>query len=115
MGPGITATTRVEDSSNAWRLGLAYEIPEYALRASLIWNSAVDYDMTGTVINPAIPFAGPVAGKITMPQSVEAKFQSGVAPAGLPLARSNGPTGALPTTCRFARQLCHLPARSHLR
>ena len=83
VGPGLTATTRVEDSSNAWRLGLAYEIPEYALRASLIWNSAVDYDMTGTVINPAIPFAGPVAGKITMPQSVEAKFQSGVAPGWL--------------------------------
>ena len=62
VGPGFTATTRVEDSSSAWRLGLAYEIPEYALRASLIWNSAVDYDMRGTVINPVAPFAGPVAG-----------------------------------------------------
>ncbi|MCB1457989.1 MAG: outer membrane protein transport protein, partial [Nitratireductor sp.] len=83
VGPGFTATTRVEDSSSAWRLGLAYEIPEYALRASLIWNSAVDYDMRGTVINPVAPFAGPVAGSITMPQSVEAKFQSGVAPGWL--------------------------------
>ncbi|MFZ1814172.1 MAG: outer membrane protein transport protein [Rhizobiaceae bacterium] len=83
VGPGLLATTRVKDSANAWRLGVAYEIQEYALRASLIWNSPVDYEMSGTVNNPAAVFNGPVAGSLTMPQSVEAKFQSGIAPGWL--------------------------------
>ena len=82
VGPGFAASTQVKDAANAWRAGLAYEIPEYALRASLIWNSAVDYSMTGTVFNP-LGYSGPVKGFITMPQSVEARFQSGVAPGWL--------------------------------
>lgn len=33
-----------------WRTGIAYEIPEYALRASLVYNSEVNLDnITGTV------------------------------------------------------------------
>ena len=80
FGP-IIAATDVSDRSLAWRLGLAYEIPDYALRASLVYNSAVSYDMTGTftTAGPALP----VFGTITMPQSVELKAQSGVAPGWL--------------------------------
>ena len=75
-------STNVRDDGVGWRAGIAYEIPEYALRASLIYNSEIKYDMTGTVINPLI-YTGPVYGSIAMPQSVELKLQSGVAPGWL--------------------------------
>lgn len=76
--PGTIARTSVSDGGIAWRAGLAYDIPEYALRASLIYNSAVDYHMTGIH-----SLAGPIAGDITMPQSLELRAQSGVAPGWL--------------------------------
>ncbi|MEC9344184.1 MAG: outer membrane protein transport protein [Pseudomonadota bacterium] len=79
----ITANTEVSGKSDGWRVGLAYEIPEYALRASLIYNSQMDFGMEGTVNNLAIPYSGPVFGEISMPQSAEFKFQSGVAPGWL--------------------------------
>lgn len=83
FGP-VLATADVSDRSLAWRLGLAYEIPDYALRASLVYNAAVSYDMTGsfTAFGPAVP----VFGELTMPQSVELKAQSGVAPGWLAFA-----------------------------
>lgn len=82
-GPGGFLITDVSDHSLGWRAGLAYEIPEYALRASLIYNSAIDYDMSGTVSLTNAPGVIPVAGSITMPQSAELKFQTGVAPGWL--------------------------------
>lgn len=85
FGPGITAVTDVSDRGVAWRAGFAYEIPEYALRASLIYDSAVDYDMTGTFT--AFGAALPVFGAITMPQSVTLSAQSGVAPGWLAFGR----------------------------
>lgn len=68
-----------------WRIGAAYEIPEIALRASLVYNSAVNLgDITGNVnltqVNGAIV---PVVGTASMPASVEFKVQSGVAPGWL--------------------------------
>jgi long-chain fatty acid transport protein len=84
FGPGGPAATDVSDRSLAWRVGLAYEIPDYALRASLIYNSAVRYDMAGTY--SAFGVTLPVAGTITLPQSVELKLQSGVAPGWLAFA-----------------------------
>lgn len=82
FGFGVFADTDVSDESHGWRAGLAYEIPEYALRASLIYNSQIDYDMTGSVTNP-LAYVGPVFGTISMPQSAELKIQSGVAPGWL--------------------------------
>jgi long-chain fatty acid transport protein len=75
-----------------WRAGIAYEIEEYAFRASLVYNSKVKYDdLTGTVdltevpkaANPANPYLGvvtPVYGSAEAPDSVELKLQSGIAP-----------------------------------
>lgn len=77
-----TMTTDVSDDGLGWRTGVAYEIPAYALRASLIYNAAVDYHMHGTFSIPGLP-ATPIFGSITMPQSVELKAQSGVAPGWL--------------------------------
>ncbi|MBB3310600.1 long-chain fatty acid transport protein [Rhizobium sp. BK196] len=80
------------DEAWGWRAGLAYEIPEYAFRASLVYNSRVKYDnLTGTVdltevpkaINPANPALGvvtPVFGSAEAPDSLELKLQSGIAP-----------------------------------
>ncbi|WP_396588757.1 OmpP1/FadL family transporter [Bermanella sp. R86510] len=63
-------------------LGAAYEIPEYALRASILYHSQIDYDATGTVsanIPGSISFATPGTAKTFTPQSVELAFQSGIA------------------------------------
>ena len=86
---GPAASTNVSDDGVGWRAGIGYEIPQYALRATLIYNSAIGYDMTGTGVN--LPVIGvprtyansPLAGSITMPQSLELKAQSGVAPGWL--------------------------------
>lgn len=77
------STTNVKDEGVAWRAGAAYEIPEYALRASLIYNSQVNYNMTGTQSFANVPGSIPIGGNISMPQSVELKVQSGVAPGWL--------------------------------
>jgi long-chain fatty acid transport protein len=76
---GIRSTS-VSDGSIGWRAGLAYEIPEYALRTSLIYNSEIDYDMTGTVESALFSSTTPVFGSISMPQSVELRAASGIAP-----------------------------------
>lgn len=76
-----------------WRVGAAYEIPEIAFRASLIYNAEVDLgDVTGTLdlrelpASPANRLLGNITdvyGTATMPQSVEFKLQSGFAPGWL--------------------------------
>jgi long-chain fatty acid transport protein len=80
------------DHGWGWRSGLAYEIPEYAMRASLVYNSQVKYDgLSGTVdltgvpgfIYPNIKTLGvvtPVYGSATAPDSLELKLQTGIAP-----------------------------------
>ena len=90
VAPGVTivgtSTTSVSDASPGWRAGVAYEIPEYALRASLIYNSQIDYDMTGNFRITGAPLTIPtipVFGSISLPQSVDLRLQSGVAPGWL--------------------------------
>jgi long-chain fatty acid transport protein len=80
-----------------WRIGAAYEIPEIAFRASLVYNSEVDLgDITGTVdltevsplvltdpVDPRRAIFGvvtDVSGTQSMPDSLEFKIQSGIAP-----------------------------------
>ncbi|MEZ5812947.1 MAG: transporter [Rhizobiaceae bacterium] len=77
LGPVARLVTDVGDSGVGWRAGVAFDIPEYALRTSIIYNSAIDYSMTGTLTTPVV--AIPIFGGITMPQSVEWRAQSGVA------------------------------------
>ena len=67
-----------------WRAGVAYEIPEYAFRTSLVYNSEVDLDkITGTldlreVFGPTARYD--VFGAQKMPDTLELKVQSGIAP-----------------------------------
>lgn len=62
--------------------GLAYEIPEIALRASILYHSQIDYEATGT-INANVPgqlsFTTPGKAKTFTPQSVELGLRSGIA------------------------------------
>ncbi|OYR14389.1 outer membrane transport family protein [Brucella rhizosphaerae] len=80
------ASLDVEDKAFGWRLGAAYELPEYAIRASVVYQSEVKYNLEGTIDNLALsPINGralpiSVAGDVATPQSVEFKFQTGIAP-----------------------------------
>ncbi|EFM60693.1 Outer membrane protein E [Brucella sp. BO2] len=80
------ASLDVEDQSVGWRLGAAYEIPEYAMRATLVYQSEVKYNLEGTidnlVLNPVTGRGMPlnVESDVATPQSVEFKFQTGIAP-----------------------------------
>ncbi len=80
----------VDDSAFGWRLGAAYEIPEIALRASLVYQSKVNYKLEGNVdidvAGAPLSFTTPVIGSVATPQSVEFKFQTGIAPDWLALA-----------------------------
>lgn len=91
FGTGI-GRLDLEGQSWGWRTGIAYEIPEYALRASLVYNSRVKYDnLDGTVdltqvpafvdpTNPALGKKTDVFGSADAPDSLELKLQSGIAP-----------------------------------
>lgn len=85
----------LSETGYGWRAGLAYEIPEIAFRASLMYYSEVELsNITGTLdlsaVNPAVnplnPLLGlvtPVFGSTSMPEVVELKVQSGIAPGWL--------------------------------
>ncbi|PST24669.1 transporter [Mesorhizobium plurifarium] len=75
----------LEDSGWGWRAGVAYEIPEYAMRASLVYNSAVDLDnLSGFIDLRGLGLTKyDVHGSASMPDSLELKVQSGIAPGWL--------------------------------
>ncbi len=65
-----------------WRAGVAYEIPEIALRGQLLYRSGTKIDADGNANHLQL---GSIAagGTGKLPQSVEAKFQTGIAPGWL--------------------------------
>ena len=86
------AVFRLSDEAWSWRAGAAYEIPEIAFRASVMYNARYKYDgLSGTVDTTG--FSGgplgnvtgvyPVSASAEIPQSVEIKVQSGIAPGWL--------------------------------
>jgi long-chain fatty acid transport protein len=76
--PFGTAHLELSGQEYGWRAGLAYEIPEYKLRAQVMYRSGTDYGATGTLTGLA-PFALPASGVGSLPQSVELTARSGVA------------------------------------
>jgi long-chain fatty acid transport protein len=85
-------TLNLEDSSEmGYRLGAAYEIKEYALRAELMYRSKIEHEAEG-VFTSAAPLVGiglPIGTQLsatgfgTLPQSVEFSLQTGIAPGWL--------------------------------
>lgn len=67
----------VSDRAATWRIGLAYEIPDYALRASVIYNSGARHRPSGS-FSTGLGIV-PVEGALRMPASVELRLQSGIA------------------------------------
>jgi long-chain fatty acid transport protein len=72
-----------------YRVGAAYEIPEIALRAQLMYRASSSYGADGAIdvrlLDGTTVVGGPFAatGTGNLPQSVEMKLQSGVAPGWL--------------------------------
>jgi long-chain fatty acid transport protein len=87
---GTNADLKLKGEEYGWRAGLAYEIPEYALRAQLMYRSGTEYGAEGTLSVPGALVGSPAAfvelpasALGNLPQSVELKFQTGVAPGWL--------------------------------
>jgi long-subunit fatty acid transport protein len=59
--------------------GVAYEIPDIALRVALTYESAIEHEFDTTESLPVFGIPGSSQTKVTMPQSVTLDFQTGVA------------------------------------
>lgn len=77
-------TVSLSGSGTGWRAGVAYEVPEIALRVSAVYNAAIDYNLTGRAYGNVLPQAAATAAATT-PQSIEIKGQTGIAPGWLAL------------------------------
>lgn len=88
LGPAITqADVALSGSGFGWNAGIAYEIPEFAIRASLSYESAIDLDATGSFQTGAVNLGGPIttfigsaSAELPMPQAIELNLQTGIAP-----------------------------------
>lgn len=68
----------LESNAYGWRAGVGYEIPDIALRAQLLYRSGTTHEAEGTAFGSV-----PTTGSGELPQSVEFKMQSGIAPGWL--------------------------------
>lgn len=85
--PGNTASFDVEDNTYGWRAGIAYEIPDIALRASLVYNSRYDLNFIGTqdnsqfaggLIIDGVTFFPGIGLSTEIPEAIDLKFQTGI-------------------------------------
>ncbi|ESW91685.1 OmpP1/FadL family transporter [Mesorhizobium sp. M1060] len=84
--PVLTGRVDLEANGWGWRAGVAYEIPDIALRASLVYNSKVKLDNLSGELDLTSVGQGviPIYGSTQyMPDTVELKLQSGIAPGWL--------------------------------
>jgi long-chain fatty acid transport protein len=78
-----------DDGGLGYRVGLAYDIPEYALRVQALYRSAVDHSADGQYTPSALGIENgitdvlPAHGSGTLPQSLKISAQTGVAPGWL--------------------------------
>lgn len=74
------------DYEFGYRFGIGYEVPEIAARVQLIYRSQVNHNPSGAFVTAADALAGGAGvsnGTGTLPQSIELKAQTGVAPGTL--------------------------------
>ncbi|MEH3117509.1 MAG: long-chain fatty acid transporter [Methylorubrum populi] len=76
-----------QDAKAGYRVGLAYAVPEYAMRMQVMYRSAVDHALTGNfTLGPLASAIGLSGGPLvatgagTLPQSVRVYAQTGIAP-----------------------------------
>lgn len=88
--PGAFARLTLDGEEFGYRAGIAYAIPEIALRAQLMYRSGTSYGASGSLTvpgaligSPAASVALPAIGTGNLPQTVELKLQSGIAPGWL--------------------------------
>lgn len=75
------ASINMDNGGVGYRLGVGYTIPEFAIKASLIYRSEVDHRMEGVQMIGAAPFN--IYADATTPQSLKLNLQSGIAPGWL--------------------------------
>lgn len=79
------------DQSYGWVAGVSYSKPEIALKAALTYRSEIEHDTTIAEVFPAL---GSTAGiktqnfKVTLPESYNLDFQTGVSPTMLLTAKA---------------------------
>lgn len=83
VGMSGTNIVNLTDSGAGWRIGAAYEIPDIALRAQVMYRSSTEVAASGTTDVPPMNLELPAAGFAQLPQSVEMKLQTGIAPGWL--------------------------------
>lgn len=81
---GGLASVDIQGDGFGWRAGAAFEYPEYAIRASVFYDSAIDLKMKGELDASLGLFEA--SSDVTMPQGIEARVQTGVAPGWLVFA-----------------------------
>ncbi|MEQ1942744.1 outer membrane protein transport protein [Mesorhizobium sp. VNQ89] len=97
--PGVSGDSTVALDSGAWgyRLGVGYEIPEYALKAQLLYRSQTNHDASGEYsntpfyylaalngagnLNPYNPsqLSAPASATASLPAMLDLTVQSGIA------------------------------------
>lgn len=87
-GSSIRPALDLEASATGWRAGLAYEIPNKAFRASLMYYSNLDFSARGSL--QQLPLGGnaflgtvSVNAATPLPQALEAVLHTAIAPAWL--------------------------------
>ncbi|MGH0001381.1 OmpP1/FadL family transporter [Pseudovibrio ascidiaceicola] len=82
-GPGVDLDTDINVDSEreyGFRIGAAFEKPEIALRAMIAYESAIDVELDGALAIQGAPVDFGASAEATLPQSIEAKIQTGIAP-----------------------------------
>jgi len=83
LGP-VPMDIGLDSTAYGWRAGIGYDIPDIAFRAQLLYRSGTSHEATGSAVTPLIPgMALPADGSGELPQSVELRLQSGIAPGWL--------------------------------
>lgn len=80
---GLDYNVQLEGNAYGWRAGIGYEIPDIAFRAQLLYKSGTTHEPDGTYsVTGLVPMA-PASGSGELPQTVELRVQSGIAPGWL--------------------------------
>jgi len=84
-GALLPGSLTLDGTDQGYRIGVGYDMPEIALRGQLMYRSATSYgaDGTFTLQTPVGAIPAPALGFGNLPQSVELKLQSGIAPGWL--------------------------------